>query len=115
MSDALVHESLSIFVARQGLISEFLTANDFILVAASAPIAGRYVFLKNQKTHRFHKAKFIMSIVTAILFGRTCWANVLVGSELSSNNRRFSGWTQCYPSNFCEPHGKLHKFLRYSS
>ena len=47
MSDVLVHESFSIFVARQGLISEFLTANDFILVAASAPIAERYVYLKN--------------------------------------------------------------------
>ena len=51
-----------------------------------------------------------MSTVTAILFGRTCWANALAGSELSSNNRRFFGWTPCYPSNFCEPYGKYTNF-----
>ena len=31
MSNTLVHESLSIFVVRQGLIGEFLTVNDFTL------------------------------------------------------------------------------------
>ena len=55
-----------------------------------------------------------MSTVTAILFGRMCWANALVRFELSSNNWRFSDWTQCYPLNFCEPYQKLHKFLQYS-
>ena len=52
-----------------------------------------------------------MSTVTAILFGRMCWANALVRFELSSNNWRFSDWTQCYPLNFCEPYQKLHKFF----
>lgn len=76
----------------------------------AAAVAVRSVNLKELNDSHSIRFRFIVWNVTAILFRRTYWANALVGSELNSNNRRFSDWTQCYPSNFCDPYGKLHQF-----